>query len=100
MNVARDPNYVVLTLSGRVWPKAVTTGYFGILSAVYEELQSAGSQWDAPWTLLRDGKVVVDGKLNDLAYKYGSEDREARARAYTEVREKHWPEWLERPADA
>ena len=89
-----DPIYVVLTISGKVWSQKVDAGYFGILAAVFNELQSAGGSWDAPWRLLCDGEMVVSEKLSDLAYAFGTADREARAAAYNAVRQKHTPEWL------
>lgn len=89
-----DPIYVVLTISGKVWPQKVDVGYFGILDAVFNELQSAGGSWDAPWRLLCDGEMVVSERLSDLAYAFGKADREARAAAFDSVRQKHMPEWL------
>lgn len=94
MGEQKNPVYVVLTLSGKVWPQKVDTGYFGILSQVFAEMQSAGSGWDAPWRLLRNGEMVVPSKLNDLAFAYGDEDRKARGEAYVRVQGKHAPEWL------
>lgn len=91
---AENPVYVVLTISGKVWPQKVDAGYFGILGAVFNEMMSAGSSWDCPWKLLCDGEMVVPGRLKDLAYEYGDEDRKARFAARDAVMQKHTPAWL------
>lgn len=74
MAEAKPRNFVVITASGRVWGGMAVkpeTGYFDILSAIHLEYGSAGASWDRPATLLLNGKVVVDGKLADVAWAYG-----------------------------
>lgn len=94
------PVFVVLTISGKVWPARVeSNSYLYILRAVYSEMQGAGSNWDAPWTLLMDRKVVVAEKLNDLAYAYCVAFDKARWVAAAKVDAAHRPDWLPKPEE-
>jgi hypothetical protein len=93
-NVTRPDVYVVLTVSGKVWEPKAAGSYFGILSEVFNSGMSAGGNWDAPSTLILNGKIVVERGLWDLAYAYGTADRDARAAAYEKVKVAHTPDWL------
>lgn len=86
--------WVVLTMTGKVWSPKAAGGYFGILGEVFNDGMSAGGSWDAPNTLILNGRVVVERGLWDLAYAFGAADRDARAKAYEAVRAAHTPEWL------
>lgn len=98
--------YVVMRRSGAVMPflDALSGGrtesegpYLHILDTVANEMQSAGSTWDAPSKLFLNGLVVVDKGLADLAWAYRQDAQNARDAAQREVKNLHMPPWL--PAD-
>ena len=80
-------NWVVLTEKGRVW-KAMPKepNYYKILDYAFNEFCSAGSTWDRPNQLFRDG-VLIHSNLHAIAYNYGDALRKALSAASNKVRE-------------
>lgn len=86
-------HYVIITKSGKaITPQ--THEYFRILSKIYEDYQSGGSNWDKPNKLLRNGNVVVETNLAEVAWNYGSALRNAISKASMDVQANQRPEWL------
>lgn len=89
-----SPVFVVLTASGTVWdPPCRLQSYFAILRDVYV-YTTGGEVLNPPDKLLMGGKMVVERRLDQLAYDYCREEDEARWAAAAKVVEKHWPAWL------
>lgn len=91
MSDAKPRNFVVITASGRVWQGmrfTETTTYFDILDAIHIEHMTAGGSWDRPTMLLLNGAIVVEEKLADVAWNYGSALSKAVNDARADVRQK------------
>lgn len=89
------PIYAVIYANGRAETMKDGATYWSVLSEVYTAYQSAGGNWNQPAMLLKDGKVVVEKGLADLAWQYGKDAYEAQTAAVTANRAKHKPDWLE-----
>lgn len=107
---AKVHHYLVVTRSGRPWlggsvsPGLTSTDdpeatYWSILQKIFTEYQSAGSQWDRPWVLMLDGRIVVEGELSEVAWDYCTKLREAEKLIRQSVRDGHMPDWLARLGD-
>jgi len=67
--------------------------YLDVLSKLYDEVQTAGSNHDSAVTLLFNGKVVIEGNLHRAVWDFGWERRQAIDKAAAAVNEKHTPDW-------
>lgn len=67
--------------------------YFGVLRSCFHEHQSGGSNYDHPNMLLRDGEVVVEKDLCDLAWDYCTQFDKEVAETAERVNGHHRPEW-------
>lgn len=76
--------FTVITNRGRA-KTYDQVSYFSVLTAIYDEFRSGGSNHDLANMLLLNGKVVVTSGLNELAYKYCTERDEAMQKARDEV---------------
>lgn len=87
--------YAVIYGNGRAETVKDGMDYWSILDSVYVAYQSAGGNWNRPVMLLRNGKVVVEKGLADLAWNYGREKSDMAQKTYAACKNKHKPEWLE-----
>jgi hypothetical protein len=71
--------------------------YLSILSAIADEHQSAGGNYDRPDKLFLNGELVVERGLCDLAWKFRQDELGSREAASRAVKNMHMPAWL--PAD-
>lgn len=96
-----EDNYVVLRLSGKVMSfnslgsrlDQAPSIFVDLLDVIYTEFQSAGSSYDPPHRLLKNG-VEVMSNLKDLAYKWGKDRQALREAANVWLRNKHTPDVL------
>lgn len=97
--MAKGENYTIIKLSGRTefFPDA---DYYSVLSNVFHEYMSAGSNWDRPNMLLFNGRVVMTEGLADLAWNYGERNRALHEEIHTKIRAEFAPEWLKDTSDA
>ena len=96
--MSKSDRFTIIRYSGRADNCKDGADYFSILDTVYLEHSSAPGDWDAPNMLLRNGKIVIEGKLHDLAWKYCRDRQQAMDEAATAVRDKHLPAWLKETA--
>lgn len=98
---ARLHRFVVIRASGKaenfdrkpgLFP-AESPPYLEVLSKLYDEVQTAGSNHDSAVTLLFNGKVVIEGNLHKVVWDYGWERRQEIDKAAAAVNEKHTPDW-------
>lgn len=92
--------YAVIYGNGRAETMKDGDTYWSVLDSVYREYQSAGGNWNRPVMLLRNGKVVVEKGLANLAWNYGRDKYEMDAKAAENCKAKHMPEWLKVEGDA
>lgn len=91
--MSKGQNFTVIRLSGR--SEYFQDGdYFTILSGIAHEFGSAGSNWDRPNMLLLNGKVVIPEGIADIAWEYGSRDRELHEGVRFTLRSEFTPDWL------
>ena len=107
---AKVHHYLVITRSGVPWRGAgVPAGqfstdkpeytYWSILGQIFTECGSSGGNWDRPWILMLDGRIVVEEKLSEVAWDFGTKLREAETLIRQSVRDGHMPDWLARLGD-
>ncbi len=93
--VMRRSGSVMMFSSGLGGSSGQSEGpYLHILGVVATEMQSAGSDWDAPDKLFLNGNLMVERGLTDLAWKYRTDEVDARDAALRKVRNMHMPNWL------
>ena len=85
-------NYTIIKASGRTEWMPETT-YQAVLSSVYREYCSAGSNWDGPNMLLLNGRVVVDTGLADIAWRYGTSASKMRNEVERRISDAIKPKW-------
>ena len=90
--MTKELNYTIIKKSGRTEWMPETT-YREVLSRVYLEYLSAGSNWDRPNMLIVNGKVVVESGLADAAWAYGTFERGLRDETERKLSETFKPEW-------
>lgn len=87
-------NFTVIRLSGKTefFPDA---DYFAVLSNIHHEFMSAGGNWDRPNMLLMNGMIVIAEGVADLAWKFGTRNRELFDEAHRKLRDEFKPDWME-----
>lgn len=90
----KQPNFTIIKESGRT-EFFTDRDYFGILSSIYHEYMSAGSNWDRPNMLLMDGKIVISEKLSEIAWSYGQRNRDLHSKLTETMRNEFTPDWME-----
>ncbi len=93
--------YVVMRRSGKVMTfgsslqngNAAPTIFTSLLEQVYTEFQSAGSNYDPPHKLFKNGEEVIDGNLQDLAYAWGKDRQALREASHNWLQNKHTPDF-------
>lgn len=81
------PHYVIIDTIGRAENVKENHGWFDILDEVYLRFSSAGANAPLPNILLRDGQIIVPGRLWEVAVGYGLKLRTEIGRVKKEIRD-------------